>query len=359
MLASAHSGTTYTVSQAASLLGIHANTLRAYCNEGLISCTVLPSGFRRFTQKDLDAFNGVSEDVAEEKDSGRGIFCYARTSSLSQKDALNSQVERLLSEVSARENIPREEITLLKDCASSFGMLPNAFKLIECIQSGKVKRVYLERFNRLGRQVAFTKFVEYVAQKHGTEIIALDRESENPDEQQINMLELVDFVTCLGNKANGKIGAKLLKKHVSQPCLERMVELRRKGHGYRYITDQLVKEGFYGETSMGKKSALSYEKVRSLLVNGSGHVLGVVADGQPLDSVEKSVRDFVTAHVVKGEPSSRLQVKDFYGDYCEYAKGLGIVPRGYTWVGIILKSMIGKADLRYNGCACWSGYRLN
>ncbi len=43
-----------TVSQAAALLGVHPDTLRAWTNKGLVPVTRLPSGQRRFTTEQLD-----------------------------------------------------------------------------------------------------------------------------------------------------------------------------------------------------------------------------------------------------------------------------------------------------------------
>lgn len=42
-----------TISEAAALLGVHPNTLRAWVDKGLVPATHLPSGHRRFSQDQL------------------------------------------------------------------------------------------------------------------------------------------------------------------------------------------------------------------------------------------------------------------------------------------------------------------
>ncbi len=43
-----------TISQAARRLGVHANTLRAWADKGLVEHVKLPSGYRRFTPEAID-----------------------------------------------------------------------------------------------------------------------------------------------------------------------------------------------------------------------------------------------------------------------------------------------------------------
>ena len=42
-----------TISQAAAVLGVHPNTLRAWVDKGLVPATRLPSGYRRFSQEQI------------------------------------------------------------------------------------------------------------------------------------------------------------------------------------------------------------------------------------------------------------------------------------------------------------------
>ncbi len=44
----------YSVTEAASELGVHVNTLRKWVDKGRVAAIVLPTGRRRFTQEQLD-----------------------------------------------------------------------------------------------------------------------------------------------------------------------------------------------------------------------------------------------------------------------------------------------------------------
>ena len=44
------------IAEAARRLGVHQNTLRKWADEGIIPTLRLPSGYRRFTVADLEAF---------------------------------------------------------------------------------------------------------------------------------------------------------------------------------------------------------------------------------------------------------------------------------------------------------------
>jgi excisionase family DNA binding protein len=45
--------TLLTISQAAAMLGVHANTLRAWADKGLVPHVKLPSGYRRFSPQQI------------------------------------------------------------------------------------------------------------------------------------------------------------------------------------------------------------------------------------------------------------------------------------------------------------------
>ena len=47
-------GKLLTVAQAAKLLGVHANTVRAWADKGLIKVVLLPSGYRRFEPAEIE-----------------------------------------------------------------------------------------------------------------------------------------------------------------------------------------------------------------------------------------------------------------------------------------------------------------
>jgi MerR family transcriptional regulator/heat shock protein HspR len=57
-----------TISQAAELLGVHANTLRGWADKGLIDHVKLPSGYRRFSRDEVDR---LREEMGLERVEGK------------------------------------------------------------------------------------------------------------------------------------------------------------------------------------------------------------------------------------------------------------------------------------------------
>lgn len=50
------------ISEAAAVVGVHPDTLRAWADDGKVPCWVTPSGHRRFRMSDLEAL--LPEDAA-------------------------------------------------------------------------------------------------------------------------------------------------------------------------------------------------------------------------------------------------------------------------------------------------------
>lgn len=42
------------ITKAAQMIGVHPNTLRSWADRGLVDVVRLPSGYRRFTQEEID-----------------------------------------------------------------------------------------------------------------------------------------------------------------------------------------------------------------------------------------------------------------------------------------------------------------
>ena len=54
-----------TITQAASELGVHPNTLRKWVDRGMVPATVLPSGYRRFSPEQIEQ---IKRQMLEGKD---------------------------------------------------------------------------------------------------------------------------------------------------------------------------------------------------------------------------------------------------------------------------------------------------
>lgn len=358
------SGSYLALGGASKILGIHPSTLRRLCDDGQIETVVLPSGHRRLSLKSLRAFQGYDDGCAEGENYGVGsIAVYARVSDVSQnskgedgQSSLDRQIERLLSEVSQREKIDREEIRLFKDVASSFGDRNGLNSLVDTIIDGTTKKVYCLYLDRLSRVPALTRLIEHLAEKFGVEIIALD--VEDTEGQEVWQKELLNYITVWCNRQSAQKSVMVTRKDVSSECLNRMIGLRRKGWGIRRITDQLAKEGYYGETGVGKKCPLGYEKVRTLLNNGCGEALSKVIVGESVH-IDQTIKDFIEQRVRKTDkPEDKLSVRTIFPAYSEYCKTLDMEPRSYTTVGRVLSQTIGRKNCMSNGAAQWRGYKM-
>ena len=94
---------------AAKALGVHANTLRKWADEGKIPYEKTPFGQRRF---DLGAILSAAEG-------GCAKVCYCRVSSAKQRDDLNRQIKQL------RECFPDHEI--IQDIGSGLNFKRKGF----------------------------------------------------------------------------------------------------------------------------------------------------------------------------------------------------------------------------------------
>ena len=90
--------------------GFHPKTLSRWADEGLIECIRSPGGHRRYSRKSLETIN-----IADTK---KQIVLYARVSTSSQKDDLESQIKylgshypgcRCVSEIGSGMNFKRRK----------------------------------------------------------------------------------------------------------------------------------------------------------------------------------------------------------------------------------------------------------
>lgn len=55
------------IAEAAALIGVHPNTLRAWADKGLVPVTRLPSGYRRFTTEQIEQIREQMSGTGQEK----------------------------------------------------------------------------------------------------------------------------------------------------------------------------------------------------------------------------------------------------------------------------------------------------
>ncbi len=220
----------FSVGQAASFLSVSASQVRLMVANGELEGFTLASGHRRISAKSVKAFaNGATADDSTVL-AGEEVVGYCRTSSLSQAESLTRQTSRLSATISERENLPPTAIRMLSECCSSFGERKVFNQLVLDIVGGKVKKIYVEHWNRISRTMALNKLIDFLCETYGVEIVALDKE-ENPDELANNLQELLDFVQVLSCRQAAQKSKLVTVKHLPALTVKRIAELSDEGEG--------------------------------------------------------------------------------------------------------------------------------
>ncbi len=296
-------------------------------------------------------FGEVEEEQVEDKKGE--IAIYARTSSESQKESLDRQVERLLGEVSARENLSPDSIPVYKDIASSFGSRESLNRLVDAIIEGKVKKIYCEYLDRLSRVPALTRLLEHLCDKFGVEIICLDVEDSEP--QEIYQKELLGFLTVWCNRQSAAKSRKVTFKEVSPECIEKIIQLRQTGLTVKQIKKEVDKEGW--KTSKG--DSISYDKLLKIVdSNGTETALTRIVKGPSADKLDEVLKEFVAKRVKKNE-NSRLSCSDLYPVYVQFCENRGLKALPNNVVGRTVAKMLDGQRVKIGGVRYIKGFSLN
>lgn len=296
-------------SQASARFGICIATLRRWDSEGrLTAYRTNGRGHRRFSPEDIERCMGV--DIQQTNDE-RIPVVYARTSSLSQKDSLRRQIDRMKGEVSQRENIPLESVKIYSDNSSAYGDRPALNKLIEDVISGQISRIYILWECRLSRSPCLTRMVESICHNRGVDIITIEPECTDEDELQIAFTEALHLINIVVNKKNGRRGGQKVKVSMDDSTLQRIYELYKSGLSVRQIESQLREEGIvddkgraYKRGVIGKRLAENYSTMQK------------VYDEEPTNSF----REFCQLFVRKATPNKTIKRKSIISAYEVWAK---------------------------------------
>ena len=307
MKASSQATSFFSVGQAAKFLGVSASQIRLLVASGDLTGFVMPSGHRRLSVASVKAYAlGISADDLAGSCQGEGkeVVGYCRTSSLSQSESLTRQEGRLSATIGEREGLPIEGVSIRKECCSSFGERKVLNQLILDVINGKVKKIYVEHWNRLSRTMALNKMIEFLTDTYGVEIVALDRE-ENPDELANNLQELLDFVQVLSCRQAAQKSKLVTVVHLPTATVQRIAELSNEGRTQRDICKVIDSEGH----RTVKGGLISRSKIRQyILLNGTAKtIVGISREEQT--SLNTLLTQWTTANVVPSE-GGRLTVKD-------------------------------------------------
>lgn len=163
--------------EAKKVLGISANTLRKYGDDGHIKTIRTPSGQRRFNVDDYLGKAAVPVTV-----------CYCRVSSSKQNDDLARQVAHL------RERYPQAEV--ITDVGSGLNFKRRGLRaLLERLSRGDKLTLVVAHRDRLAR-FGF-ELLEYLVKQNGGEIVVLDRTEHSPQRELVDdLLAIVTVFSC-------------------------------------------------------------------------------------------------------------------------------------------------------------------
>ena len=178
----------YTLGEAAKILGVHPKTIQKWDREGKIRCIRTVGGKRRIPESEIKRIMGIHEE--------RKVVGYARVSSYSQKDDLERQIEAIKSY--AEEN--GWQVEILKDIASGLNENRKNFqKIIQMVVNKEVSKVivsYPDRLTRFG-----FKTLEEFFKSYGVEIVVINRKEKTPQEELVE--DLITVVSHFAGKLYG------------------------------------------------------------------------------------------------------------------------------------------------------------
>jgi predicted site-specific integrase-resolvase len=186
----------YRPEEAAYKLGITANVLKIWENNGKIPCIRTKGGHRRYPVEEINRMCGENSDSEEP----RKRICYCRVSSHGQKEDLNNQIEYLRSQY--------PDHTIIKDIGSGLNWKRRGFSsLLDQAIKGDIEEIvitYRDRLCRFGFEC-----VERIINYHGGKIVVLNREDTSPDKELIS--DLISIITSFSGRVHGLRSGKIKK----------------------------------------------------------------------------------------------------------------------------------------------------
>ncbi len=322
--ASTQSSSYLSVGQAARFLSVSASQIRLMVERQELEAFTLASGHRRISAKSVKLFASGGEgqtDVESE------IVGYCRTSSRGQFLSLSRQIERLRQEIGAREGIDPTSVKIYQECCSSFGERAVLQQLVLDTINGKIRKIYVEHYNRLTRVKALGTMLEFLTDHFGATIIALDRE-ESVDELANNLQELVDFVHVLGCKQASEKSKLVTVVHLPIEVMERIAFLGNSGMTQREIYRTITAEGH--KTLKGNK--IAYSKVRQVILLNGNLKTAIGIEKTEQTNLDSLLRNWVGENIENVE-GGKLTVSQITKKYNAYAKEKNLAVQNPTTVG--------------------------
>ena len=189
----------YSINEFSKILGVSAQTLRNWDNNGKLHPHHTSSnGYRYYSHEQLNQVMNIKPNL------NRIVIGYCRVSSNKQKDDLERQIEDMKLYLTSQG----KPFEIISDIGSGINYKKKGLKeLIRRISQNKVEKVvvlYKDRLLRFGFEL-----VEYIASLYNCDIEIIDN-TEKPEQEEL-VEDLVEIITVFSCKLQGKRANKARK----------------------------------------------------------------------------------------------------------------------------------------------------
>lgn len=207
----------YSINEFSKILGVSAQTLRNWDNNGKLHPHHTSSnGYRYYSHEQLNQVMNIKPNLE------RKVIGYCRVSSHKQKDDLERQIENMRTYLLSQG----KPFEIIQDIGSGINYKKKGLRqLIKLITQNKVEKVvvlYKDRLLRFGFEL-----VEYIASLYNCEIEIVDTTKKS--EQQELVEDLVQIITVFSCKLQGKRSGKT--KKIIQELINGKSEVKKDDKG--------------------------------------------------------------------------------------------------------------------------------
>lgn len=327
-------GATFVSIAAASLLtGYSQQALRRLSPSELPVYRRPGSLHRRYSVAHLQQFLHGGDESLATPEYEQKIAIYVRVSSSSQKDALQTQKERVITEVCKRENITREKIVVYECINSSFSANNTLMRMLWAVEQGTIEKIYVELKNRLFRIEAVEAIVRAICDKHKTDIVFLWDEIDRTDDE-ILVAQVLDYLTVITNRASAK-KAKMINTYiVNEEVRQRVFDMLNQKVPTIQIHRILRDENVMMKNGNNKEIVISHGMVRKIACSIAYKLLD---DNK---KQENSVDVFVK--MLRKNKNNKIMFRVLYDKYVKFceandllvlsAKVFSLILRQQKWI---------------------------
>lgn len=189
----------YSVGEFAKKVGKSVKTLQKWDRDGKLVALRTPTNRRYYSHQQFLEYIGLAP-----KEETALVIAYCRVSNASQKEDLARQVD-YIQDFARNSGIIISNV--MTDIGSGLNFKRNNFiKLLEMVESGKVKKLILAHKDRLVR-FGFEWFSKFCSD-HGTEVLVINDQRLSPEQEVVQ--DLISIIHVFSSRVYG------LRKYTKQ-----------------------------------------------------------------------------------------------------------------------------------------------